>query len=100
MWADRDETFPGDSVGLSDGHGRVRCGAMHPMGSRGGERGEGVNIFQKVLPEVATVELFCFLCHRKANSYAYTFVAGCTAIFSTFQVITVNLSVSHRGVYG
>ena len=27
--------------------------------------------------EVATVELFCFLCHCKQDNYAYTFAAGC-----------------------
>ena len=42
-------------------------------------RGWGHN-FKKGVVEVATVELFCFLCHRKNNNYAYTFT-GCMQKF-------------------
>ena len=38
----------------------------HPHGSAG-VRG---NNFKKAVMEVATMELFCFLCHRKDNNYA------------------------------
>ena len=39
-------------------------------------RGGGHN-FKKTVAEVATVELFCCLCHRKDNNHSYTFAAGC-----------------------
>ena len=32
---------------------------------------------QKTVAEVATVELFYLLYHRKDNNYAYTFAGGC-----------------------
>ena len=37
--------------------------------------------FIKAAAEVATVELFTFLCHRKNNNDAYTFAAGCIQTF-------------------
>ena len=33
--------------------------------------------FEKVVAEVATVELVCFPCHHKDNKYAYTIAAVC-----------------------
>ena len=50
--------------------------------------------FKKAVAEVATVELFCFLCHRKANNYAYTFVAGCMQQFLIlFKLLQLPLSI-------
>ena len=43
--------------------------------------GVEVTMFIKSASEVATVELFCFFCHRKDNNYAYTSVAGCIQYF-------------------
>lgn len=37
-----------------------------------------LDLFNKVVAEVATVELICFLCHCKDNNKAYTIVVGCS----------------------
>ena len=74
IWVNPDETLQGDPGGFYEGRG----GRMlnHPHASLGlGSK------FKKAVAEVATVELFCFLCHRKANNYACTFVAGCMQQF-------------------
>ena len=57
----------------------------HPHGVPGGGGGH------KAVAEVATMELFCFLCHRKDNNYAYTFAAGCMQkcliLFKLFEFV-------------
>ena len=47
--------------------------------------------------EVTTVELFCFLCHRKDNNYAYTFATGCMQIF---VILFKLLKFVCTGIYG
>ena len=70
LWADPDETLQGNPGALLATWG-VGCGTI-PMGPRGvGSQ------FKKAVEEVANLELFCFLCHRTDNNFAYTFAAGC-----------------------
>ena len=71
LWADSDETLQDDPGGASDGHGGWMW--SHPLGP---QRGVGKN-FKKAITEISGLELFCFICHRKDNNYAYTFAAGC-----------------------
>ena len=51
--------------------GEVACGTIPIAPVRLGL----VKIIKKAIAEVATLELFCFLCHRVDTTYAYSFVA-------------------------
>ena len=73
--------------------GRSAC-AITPMGAGGAyiilpadphvqPSGGGGHNFKKSAVEVATVELFCFLCHNKDKNYAYTSVAGWRQYFGS-----------------
>ena len=71
LWADPDETLQNDPGGcLTDMQGSD----VEPS-PWGGDN------FRKAAAEVATVKLFCALCHRKENNYVYTFAAGCMEQF-------------------
>ena len=48
--------------------------------------GGGYHNFKKPAAEVATVGLFCFLCHRKDSNYAYTFSATVTLQLTWLQL--------------
>ena len=66
IWANPGETLQGDPQNPSDGQGGSD---VEP--SPWGPRSAGVTISKKDVAEDATVELLCFLCHRKDNNYAY-----------------------------